>query len=318
VAVRVDDAQLREISSSVKLRHLRYFLAVAEAGSMSEAARRLKVAQSPLSQQIRQLEDRLGAVLFERGRGRAAQLTEAGEALHARAAQIVASVDEASAEVREIATGASGRLRFGAVPTIAPHLTDALAAFCSRHPEASVVFREAGALRLVSELQEREVDLVLVRMPIPELEVDVRNLWEEEFLLALPPDHPLAGERSLSLRAIAGERFVAFNRKKAWYLFQLIESACMREGFRPRVMVDGASFLSVARLVGAGYGVSILPRSAVDPIREPRPALVPIEGRPVVTTIAGLTRRGSRPSGLLEGWIRELERRAADHGAPGP
>src|SRR6476620_4522558 len=112
-----DVPQLR-LDDHIELRHLRYFLAVADAGSMTEGARRLSLAQSPLSQQIRQLEQRLGVTLFERGRGRAAQLTQAGQVLYGRAQQIMATLEEASEEVREVATGRSGRLRFGAVPSL--------------------------------------------------------------------------------------------------------------------------------------------------------------------------------------------------------
>src|SRR5712691_5894586 len=118
----IDSGELGQLrlDGDVELRHLRYFLAVADAGSMTEGARRLNLAQSPLSQQIRQLEQRLGVTLFERGRGRAAQLTQPGQVLYERAQQIMATLEEATEEVREVATGRSGRLRFGAVRTIAP------------------------------------------------------------------------------------------------------------------------------------------------------------------------------------------------------
>lgn len=295
------------LDEHVELRHLRYFLAVADAGSMTEGARRLNVAQSPLSQQIRQLERRLGAVLFERARGRAAQLTEAGQVLYVRAEQIIETLEEAAEEVREVASGSSGRLRFGAVPTIAPHLTRPLRAFSDLYPRVNVVFREAGAERLAEELQSGEIDMAVVRLPIPPVDVAVRLLWEEEFMLALPPGHHLADGHPLPLKAIAEERFVAFDRQKAWYLFQIIQAACEKEGFRPNVVCDGASFLTVARLVGQGYGVSVLPESAVEPIRRPHPVMVPIVGRPVVTPIAGLSRRDSEPSPLLRAWVEHLE-----------
>jgi DNA-binding transcriptional LysR family regulator len=308
-----DVPQLR-LDDHIELRHLRYFLAVADAGSMTEGARRLNLAQSPLSQQIRQLEQRLGVTLFERGRGRAAQLTQAGQVLYGRAQQIMATLEEASQEVRETATGRSGRLRFGAVPSLAPHLTEPLQAFGRRFPQASVTFREAGAERLVAELLGGEVDTVLVRLPIPPADVEVRVLWEEEFLLAVPPEHDLAGRDHVRLAEIAHERFVAFDRRSTWYLFQLIETACEREGFRPRVVCEGPSFATVGRLVGSGYGVSVLPRSAIEPLRWPRPVAVPIEGRPVVTAIAGLSRRHSVPSQLSAAWMEHLEEWASGAG----
>ena len=301
------DGPALRLDEQIELRHLRYFLAVADAGSMSEGARRLKLAQSPLSQQIRQLEARLGVTLFERARGRAAQLTDAGHVLYVRAQEIMATLDGAADEMRGLATGSTGRLRFGAVPTIAPHLTRPLASFGARHPEVEVLFREAGAERLAAEIHTGEIDMGFARLPIPPAEIDVRVLWEEEFLLALPLDHPLADADELPLSAIAHEPFVAFDRQKAWYLFQLIEAACEKEGFRPRVTCDGASFLTVARLVGAGYGVSVLPRSAVEPIRRPHPVLVPIAGKPVTTAIAGLFPRRSTPSPLMAAWIEHLE-----------
>lgn len=303
----VPDLPLLRLDEQVELRHLRYFLAVADAGSMTEGARRLNLAQSPLSQQIRQLESRLGATLFERGRGRAAQLTDAGHVLYVRAQQIMATLDDAAEEVREVVSGSSGRLRFGAVSSIAPHLTRPLRTFADRFPEVMVLFREAGAERLASEINSGEIDMGFARLPIPPTDIDVRVLWEEEFLLALPADHPLAGEPELPLSAIRDERFVAFDRKKAWYLFQIIEAACEKEGFRPRVVCDGASFLTVARLVGAGYGVSVLPRSAIEPIRRPHPVLVPIAGKPVKTAIAGLYAKRSRPSPLLNAWIEHVD-----------
>lgn len=302
-----DLAQLR-LDDQVELRHLRYFLAVADSGSMAEGARRLSLAQSPLSQQIRQLEQRIGVTLFERGRGRAAQLTAAGQVLYARAQQIMETLDEAAEEAREVASGSSGRLRVGAVPTLAPHLTRPLRAFGARYPNALVTFRESGAERLVGLLCAGEIDLALVRLPIPPADVDVKTLWEEEFQLAVPPGHPLEGRPSVALGEVADERFLAWDRKKAWYLYQLVERAFDKEGVRPRMVLEGASFITVARLVGAGYGVSILPPSAVEPIGQPRPSMVPIEGTPVVTPIAGLSRPGSTPSELLAGWLENLER----------
>jgi DNA-binding transcriptional LysR family regulator len=301
-----DISELR-LDEQIELRHLRYFLAVADAGSMTEGARRLQLAQSPLSQQIRQLEARLGVTLFERARGRAAQLTEAGHVLYVRAQQIMGALDEASEEVRGVASGSSGRLRFGAVPTIAPHLTRPLQSFAQRYPQVMVLFREAGAERLAAEIQSGDIDMGFARLPIPPTDIDVRVLWEEEFLLALPPDHYLAHMEELPLKAIADERFVAFDRQKAWYLFQIIEAACEKEGFRPRVVCDGASFLTVARLVGAGYGVSVLPRSAVEPIRRPHPVMVPIAGKPVKTAIAGLYPKRSNPAPLITAWIDHVD-----------
>lgn len=295
------------LDEQIELRHLRYFMAVADAGSMSEGARRLNVAQSPLSQQIRRLEARLGVTLFERARGRPAQLTEAGQLLYVRAREVLATLEGAAQELRGVADGTSGRLRFGAVSTIAPHLTRPLASFARRHPDVNVVFREAGAERLAAAIHTGEIDMGFARLPIPPAEIDVRVLWEEEFLLAFPLDHPMAEADELPLSAIAGEPFIAFDRNRAWYLFQVIEAACEREGFRPRVVCDGASFLTVARLVGAGYGVSVLPRSAVEPIRRPHPVLVPIAGKPVKTAIAGLFPRHSSPSPLLASWIAHLE-----------
>ncbi len=309
-----DVPQLR-LDDHIELRHLRYFLAVADAGSMTEGARRLSLAQSPLSQQIRQLEQRLGVTLFERGRGRAAQLTQAGQVLYGRAQQIMATLEEASEEVREVATGRSGRLRFGAVPSLAPHLTEPLQAFGRRFPQALVTFHETGAERLVGELLGGEVDMVLVRLPIPPADVEVRVLWQEEFFLALPPDHPLASRSTVRLAEVAHERFVAFDRRTTWYLFQLIETACEKEGFRPRVVCEGPSFTTVGRLVGAGYGISVLPRSAVEPLRSPRPVIVPITGSPVITAIAGLSRRHSVPSQLSSAWMDHLEEWARQ--APG-
>src|SRR5262245_54228885 len=150
----------------MELHQLRYFVAVAQAGSFSRAAERCHVSQPSLSQQIQKLENKLGHRLLDR-LGRRAVLTEAGKVLYDRAAMILAAVDNAERQVKDFDATGGGRLAVGAIPTVAPYiLPDALEAFARLHPSVEVMIQEDLTGRLLEAAVAGDLDLALVALPV--------------------------------------------------------------------------------------------------------------------------------------------------------
>jgi len=258
---------------NMELRHLRYFLAVAEAGGFTAAARRLHVAQPALSQQIRDLEDELGVTLIERG-ARTRGLTEAGAhfAVHARRILL-----EAEAAVEEMAAHAGARrgcVRFGsALQSLTEGLLPSfLAEFHRRHPEVRVAFREAHTTPLLADLAEGHLDLALIhlgrgdgaaepRVAAGGAPLAIESLYHEPLVVAVGPRHRLARRTTVRLAELAEEEFVSFGPGST--VRELVARAAQQAGFEPRVMVSAMNLGTVRALVSAGLGVSVLPRAAL-------------------------------------------------------
>jgi DNA-binding transcriptional LysR family regulator len=243
----------------MEVHQLAYFESVSRHLHFTRAAEELNVAQPSVSQQIRKLETELGAPLFHRMKRRVA-LTEAGKTFLPHARAVLQQLDEARVEVQELSGLRKGTLAVGAPPSVGTHLfPPALAAFASRHPGIALTFREAGSRTLVQLLEEGELDLAVIIQPIRHPALETQHLMEEELLLAVPREHPLArGRGRVRLGQLAHERFVLL-REGAYDLRDQTLSACRRAGFEPRVALDGGEMDSVLRFVAAGLGLAILP-----------------------------------------------------------
>ncbi|MGB9604573.1 MAG: LysR family transcriptional regulator, partial [Bryobacteraceae bacterium] len=190
------------------LRQLRYFLAVARAGSFSRAAAREHVSQPTLSEQIRQLERELRIPLFER-LARGVRLTVAGERLLIHARNILREVADARQSLESLRTHAAGRLVVGAIPTVLPYLlAGRVAQFRSRHPEIELRLVEDVTARLLEGLQAGDLDLAIVSLPVRAPDLICAEILREPLLVALPPDHPLASAAEIDPRALRGERWL--------------------------------------------------------------------------------------------------------------
>ena len=248
----------------MELRHLRYFVAVAEELHFGRAARRLHIAQPPLSRQIRDLERDVGTPLFER-RPRGVELTPAGRAFLPEARLTLAQAERAQRTAQRAAMGETGRLRVGFVEAAADTgiLPDVLSFFRMHLPSIGLSLFEMDSLQQAEAFRDGRIDLGLLSSIPPDagrwLQAEV--VHREPLVLAMPPAHPLAGRKRFALRDLAGESFVLIPRYVGPALHDDIIARCREADFSPRVAQEAAGWHTIVSLVSAGVGVAFVPMS---------------------------------------------------------
>lgn len=246
----------------MELRHLRYFVAVAEECHFGRAAERLHMAQPPLSQQIRQLEKELGVELLHRTTRRVS-LTLAGERYLERARGILAAVDRAGVEAARVEAGEVGRVSIGFIgsatyallPTLARRLREAF---------PGVEFEFTGEMltpRQVEALADGTIDLAVMRTPVPDPDIDVQVVRREPLVVALPENHPLAGKERLRIADLRDEPFITYPSEHRSVLHDAVLAAAQRAGFRPRRAAQVAETSTMVVFVAAGLGVAVVPEN---------------------------------------------------------
>jgi DNA-binding transcriptional LysR family regulator len=251
----------------MELRHLRYFIAVAEEKHMTRAAHRLGIQQPPLSLQIRALEQELDVQLFRR-KPRGVELTDAGAAFLDRARAILDQVERATATTRRTARGEQGRVVVGFTSSAPfhPFVPRVIRAYREMSPLVSLVLEESGSSELVQALHNEEIDAAFIRSPVADvMGLTVRPLLEERMVVAMPSGHPLGKGANkappLPLSAFAKETFILYKRPGGPGLYDTIITACRSAGFSPRVGQEAPRIISTLNLVAAGLGVSVVPES---------------------------------------------------------
>lgn len=253
----------------MEMHQLRYVVAIARMRSFSRAAESCHVSQPSLSQQIQKLEEELGERLFDRTR-REAKLTPHGQMFLRRAAAILEEVDAAQREATEAKELRSGTLRIGVLPTIAPYLLpDILVRFCPKFPGLEVVIQEETTAELTRQLLACELDLALASHPMEDKGLQLRELYDEELVLALPPGHRLLEQRRITVADLETERFIVM--KEGHCLGDQVVSFCNRKDLRPQISFRSAQLETVQALVRSGLGVSLIPRMAVQQSGPDRP-----------------------------------------------
>lgn len=242
----------------LELRHLRYFVAVAEELHFGRAAQRLRIAQPPLSQQIRKLEEIVGHALFLRT-SRSVKLTAAGEELLKRAQQTLRKVSEDLHSTRRVGRGEVGTLTVGYVPTfmltVFPQL---LNSYRRQFPNVELRLREFYTSGLLRSLREGTTDIGFTRDAGPDEEgLHTELLLPEPYVAVVPAHHSLAKKRSLQISDLRSEPFVLFSPDVGKGAWEKVERLCQQAGFTPRVVQVGPHWLSIVRLVGASLGVTI-------------------------------------------------------------
>lgn len=248
--------------SKMELRHLRYFVAIGEELNFTRAAERLRIAQPPLSQQIRQLEEELGVTLLLRG-GRPVRLTEAGEQFLARARALLADLDVAVADVRRIGRGQAGKLGIGFVGSaMFIGLPDMIGDYREQCPDVELSLDEMLAAEIAHALQNRRIDVGFTRPPLPaENGLAQRVIFEEPYVAALPNSHPLAKNRAIALNELSDDAFVLYPPKPEPSVTGLIVAACQASGFTPRLAQEVLHLQTAIGLVAVGVGVSLVPET---------------------------------------------------------
>jgi DNA-binding transcriptional LysR family regulator len=278
------------ISEPFDLRHLRYFVAVAEELHFGRAAERLGIAQPPLSQQIMRLEGRLGVELFRRTR-RSVELTDSGAALLPAARDLLAQAARVEQTVRRSAAGTTGTIQMGFVGSAAHELLPTLLRrFRERYPDASVVPSELSTTEQIAAITRGALDAGLVRLPVESAEVATLRLLEEPLVIALPDFHPLANRRRLPLAALSDEPFVMWGRPLNPPFHDEVIAACHDAGFSPNVVQEASEIPTIVSLVAAGLGVSLVPAS-MEQVRSDGVVYLPVQGAGVRIALALAWRR---------------------------
>lgn len=243
------------------LRHLRYFLAVAEELNFRRAAERLGIAQPPLSSQIHDLERELGVKLFRRI-PKGAELTEAGVAFLAEVPAIFERVDRAVRMAQRGGRGEIGRLRVGYTGSASFNeiVPQSLKAFRRAFPEVELQLEELNSIHLLDRLIHQRLDAVFIRPgKEPPANVSTLPLPTESMMVVVPAEHHLAGRYAIELSELAQEPFVLFSRTLGPALYDEVIDACRLAGFKPEIVQVAPQITSIANLVAVELGVSIVP-----------------------------------------------------------
>ncbi len=273
----------------MELRHLRYLVAVADELHFGRAAARLHIAQPPLSQQIRQLEEELGFELFLRT-SRRVRLTEAGRAFRAEAVTILERVDRAAAAAARIASGTSGALAVGFVASATYALLPALyRRFRERYRDVVLTLAEMSTAEQVEALRAGRIQVGLARPPVGDAALALEPLAEEPLVVAVWARHPLAASRRVALESLAGEPFVLFPSQPRPGWIDVVQEACRGAGFGPVVAQEVLELSTAVTLVAAGIGITLVPSSA-RALRLPGVRYVPLRSPAPTTRLLALCR----------------------------
>ncbi|MFT8462557.1 LysR family transcriptional regulator [Acetobacter persici] len=245
------------------IRHLRYFVTVADHGSITRAAEELGMEQPPLSQQIKQLEQKLGVALFER-QTRGVKLTEIGATLLPRARTILDLQAQFLVTAHGLARGELGHIRLGlagAVPLL-PVIPLAIRRFRESAPDVTLSLEESNTPALCAALHDHSTDLAIIRPPVPDpARLSVSHLLDEPTVIALPRGHRLAHHPVISLDMVAKDPLIIFPRELGPGFHDAILSAYQLAGVTPPMGQQAPQIAGTVPLVAAGLGVSVVPRS---------------------------------------------------------
>ena len=246
----------------MELRHLRYFVAVADELNFRRAAERLHISQPPLTTQLRQLEEEIGAKLLERDSHHVA-LTAAGDVFLQSCRQLLRDADTAAQAARRAAHGETGRLAIGFIASLAHGIVPTLLRnYRRRFPDVELILAEMDTSQQLEELRERRLDVGLMGawLPLENTELESVVIAEEPLIAALPEDHSLAQCRSLQLSALAHEKIVLASQRNASGYNRWLIRICEKAGFKPQIARESyRRTTTVLNYVAAGFGVTIVP-----------------------------------------------------------
>jgi len=279
--------------SDLKLKDLRYLVALADTRHFGRAAARCFVSQPTLSAQLRKLERYLGADLVERQPRRVA-LTEMGEQVVARARRILQESEEIVAVARRDRDPLSGKLKVALIPTIGPYLLPGIAPAIRRAlPRLQMLLYEFRTAPLLDKLRSGEIDLGILALPVDLNGLEMRELFEERFMVALPSQHRLAARRSIGTSDLKGETLLLL--EDGHCLRDQALEVCNRIDVRESQDFRATSLETLRQMVAAGLGVTLLPEMAVHtPFGNPRTLATRPFARPApVRQIGAVWRKSS-------------------------
>jgi DNA-binding transcriptional LysR family regulator len=307
----------------MELRHLRYFIAVAEEGHVTRAAERLGMQQPPLSFRIKAMERELDVQLFRR-KARGVELTDAGRAFLDNARAMLAHFDQAFETTRRTARGELGQICLGVTPmsTFHPFVARVIRTFRESFPLVALRLEEVISNELVERVRNGRIDVAFTRTPVAHPDgLVVSSLLEEALMLALPSEHTLArtsrnGGAALALKRLAHETFIVYGPPGSG-LIEATTAACQAAGFSPRIGQAAPRVTSAIGLVASGLGISLVPASLrhfhVDGM-----VYRPLKGSPQAKAILNLVSRRGDTSSVIRQFLHLVKRAAKDVVDAGP
>ena len=290
----------------MELRHLRYFVAVAEELHFTRAALRLNIAQPPLSQQIRALEAELGVQLFVRTR-RSVALTDAGHALLERSREMLAAAQALPQQLQRVARGEVGLLRIGFSSTLplTKLLRDVVADHRRSHPDVALNLREMHSQWQFDSLRRGELDVGLVRYNENAPDgIRLRLLRRDPLRLVVPAGHRFARRKSVSIAACRDEAFIGFPGDAGTGTGPLLKRLAAQAGFEPRIAQEAREATTQIGLVAAGLGIAVLP-APLEAVRIEGVHYVPLEGEGALLVMSAATRSDEASERVL-GFVRRV------------
>ncbi len=241
------------------LKQLRSFIIVAKTLNFGRAARQLYLSQSALSIQIQHLETHFGVPLFVRNR-RSVRLTAAGEAILADSEELLQRIADIELRAGKIGSGDVGHLRIGFVASATAQVIPAIVlAFRKLYPGVDLELKNMPTVQQIETLKTGSIDVGFLRLPVSVDGLSIEAIHRERFAVVLSKAHPLASAKTLTVRELAAEPFVAYGRKWAPSFYDHWVAICRRAGFAPNVVQEVAEMDTALVLVAAGIGVAILP-----------------------------------------------------------
>jgi DNA-binding transcriptional LysR family regulator len=278
----------------MELRHLRYFVAVAEELHFSRAAERLHVAQPAVSEQVRKLEEELGVRLLNRNK-RKVSLTEAGAALLAEARRVLQQVDVARLATHEARDRTAARLRIGYTSASLPaSVPEALRRLAASMKDLKASLEPGFGLELIAAVRNERLDAAIVSLPAPTAGLRTTQLGQERAVAALPVSHRHAVQPAIRLDQVAPERIVVLPREASRPFYDAVLAACQSAALSPSLVeTQGTCVEPTLLAVASGAGIGLLPESVANRYSTPGVRFVPIDGEQPAVSTAIVTRRDS-------------------------
>jgi LysR family transcriptional regulator, salicylic acid-responsive activator of bsdBCD len=245
----------------IDIKQLKYFLTIVEEGQITRAAKKLHMAQPPLSQQLKQLEETLGVILLERN-GRKLELTEAGKILYQKAKHLLQQLDETILEVKETDHGMRGVLSIGCVKSCFSYIPKTIRLFQQTFPNVKFHIREGDTFLISEFLKNREIEIGIVRLPINSEDYEIIQLPSDPFVAVMPKNWNDVGH-PIQMKDMKDIPLLLLHRISGKGQYEIVVNECKRHGFEPNIVCECPDVTILLSLVAAGVGATIVPKSAV-------------------------------------------------------
>lgn len=246
------------------IKQLRYFSTIVQEGQITRAAKKLHMAQPPLSHQLRLLEEELGVTLFARN-GRKLELTQPGEVLYKHAQNLLKQLEETIDEVRESNEGLRGVLSIGSVKSCFAHLPQKMKEYLQKYPLVTLQLREGDTFVIGELLKNREIEVGITRLPMDLNDFSFIRLSKDPYVAVLPNEfmNIQPSKNEISMLDLKDLPLLLLHRIQGSGQFELVVNECRRHGFEPKIVCECPDVSMILSLVSAGIGATIIPRDAL-------------------------------------------------------